>query len=59
MKNQLHFLVLLVVILLCFVACGKEQEPTIELKSAHQGETIDLCAPAIREYFDAHMTEII
>ena len=56
MKMNYILILLVLTALLCFTACGK-QEPTIELTSAYDGATVDLCEPVVRAYLDAETEE--
>ena len=56
MKMNVFIIVLVLAGLLCLTACGSK-EPTIELTSAYDGATVDLCDPEVRAYLNAETEE--
>lgn len=56
MKMNVFLIVLVLAGLLCLTACGSK-EPTIELTSAYDGATVDLCEPLVRAYLNAETEE--
>lgn len=55
MKMKWIFIVLILLVF-CLTACGSK-EPTIELTTVYDGETIDLCEPVVRAYLNAETEE--
>ena len=57
MKNYKRILLILLnIAVICgIVGCGnvKESDYAIELETVFDGKTVDLCAPAVREYLNA------
>lgn len=56
MKMNVFIIMLVLGGLLCLTACGSK-EPTIELTSAYDGATVDLCDPEVRAYLNAETEE--
>ena len=56
MKMNVFIIVLVLAGLLCLTACDSK-EPTIELTSAYDGATVDLCDPEVRAYLNAETEE--
>lgn len=56
MKMKWIFILLILSLLFCLTACGSK-EPTIELTTVYDGETIDLCEPELRAYLNAETEE--
>lgn len=58
MKMNIFIIVLVLAGVLCVTACGKQETtPTIELTSAYDGTTVDLCEPEVRAYLNAETEE--